>query len=46
LSLACELAKAHNGNLELVRSDREWTEFRLRLRTEKVEVLRAETALA
>ena len=31
LSIACELAKAHGGELKLVRSDREWTEFRLRL---------------
>ncbi|MEY2500644.1 MAG: two-component system, OmpR family, sensor kinase [Verrucomicrobiota bacterium] len=46
LSLACELAKAHAGNLELVRSDREWTEFRLRLPAQKVEVPRAEAALA
>lgn len=31
LSLACELTKAHGGQLDLVRSDSEWTEFRLRL---------------
>jgi len=31
LSVASELAKAHGGELELVRSDREWTEFRLLL---------------
>jgi signal transduction histidine kinase len=31
LSIACELARAHGGELELVRSDSEWTEFRLRL---------------
>ncbi len=31
LSIACELARAHGGELELVRSDTEWTEFRLRL---------------
>lgn len=31
LSIACELARAHGGDLELVRSDAEWTEFRLRL---------------
>ena len=31
LAMACELAKAHGGRLELVRSDREWTEFRLSL---------------
>jgi signal transduction histidine kinase len=45
LSLACELAKAHGGNLELVRSDREWTEFRLRLPA-KIEVTRPEAVLA
>jgi signal transduction histidine kinase len=31
LSIACELTKAHGGDLELVRSDDEWTEFRLQL---------------
>jgi signal transduction histidine kinase len=31
LSVACELAKAQDGRLELVRSDREWTEFQLSL---------------
>jgi signal transduction histidine kinase len=31
LSVACELAKAHGGALELVRSDAEWTEFKLLL---------------
>jgi signal transduction histidine kinase len=31
LSIACELTKAHGGDLDLVRSDAEWTEFRLRL---------------
>ena len=31
LSIASELAKALNGELKLVRSDTEWTEFRLRL---------------
>ncbi|HMG03977.1 MAG TPA: ATP-binding protein [Chthoniobacterales bacterium] len=31
LSIACELAKAHHGELTLVSSDKEWTEFRLRL---------------
>lgn len=31
LSIASELAKAHRGDLTLVRSDKEWTEFRLRL---------------
>lgn len=31
LSIAWELAKAHGGELKLVRSDEDWTEFRLRL---------------
>jgi len=31
LSIASELTKAHGGELELARSDSEWTEFRLRL---------------
>jgi two-component system sensor histidine kinase TctE len=31
LSIARELAAAHGGELVLVRSDTEWTEFRLRL---------------
>jgi signal transduction histidine kinase len=31
LSIACELTNAHGGELELVRSDSEWTEFLLRL---------------
>jgi signal transduction histidine kinase len=31
LSLARELATAHGGELTLIRSDAEWTEFRLRL---------------
>jgi two-component system heavy metal sensor histidine kinase CusS len=31
LAVAGELAKAHGGNLDLVRSNREWTEFRLSL---------------
>ena len=31
LTTACELAKAHGGELELIRSDAEWTEFKLSL---------------
>lgn len=31
LSIASELTKAHDGCLELIRSDTQWTEFRLRL---------------
>jgi len=34
LSVACELAKANDGDLALVRSDAEWTEFCLRLPVE------------
>lgn len=36
LSVACELAKAHGGDLGLVRSDGEWTEFRLWLPRQRV----------
>jgi signal transduction histidine kinase len=32
LSIACELTKGLGGSLELIRSDSEWTEFRLRLK--------------
>jgi signal transduction histidine kinase len=32
LSLASELTKAHGGSLDLVRSDSQWTEFRLLLK--------------
>ncbi|HKP92971.1 MAG TPA: ATP-binding protein, partial [Chthoniobacterales bacterium] len=46
LSIACELAKAHGGRLELVRSDKEWTEFRLTLPGARVEAPQAEAALA
>ena len=46
LSLACELAKAHSGNLELVRSDREWTEFRLSLPAHQAALARPQAALA
>lgn len=35
LSLAHELARAHGGSLELLRSDEEWTTFRLTLRLAK-----------
>jgi signal transduction histidine kinase len=45
LSIACELAKAQNGQLELVRSDQEWTEFRLTLPGARVEARTPETAL-
>jgi signal transduction histidine kinase len=40
LSIACELAKAQGGDLELVRSDAEWTEFRLRLPNEPAAKIR------
>jgi signal transduction histidine kinase len=42
LSVACELAKAHGGGLELVRSDAEWTEFRLSLPHQRVNVSQRE----
>jgi signal transduction histidine kinase len=46
LSIACELAKAHGGHLDLIRSDREWTEFRLSLPGARVPATRPEAALA
>lgn len=46
LSIACGLAKAHGGKLELVRSDREWTEFRLLLPVNRVCIAHREPALA
>src|SRR2546423_8107069 len=46
LSIAAELAKAHGGRLELVRSDREWTEFRLTLPRVRVETTQPEAMLA
>jgi signal transduction histidine kinase len=46
LSVACELAKAHGGQLKLVRSDREWTEFRLSLPRHHVEAWQSEAVLA
>ena len=46
LSLACELSKAHGGQLELIRSDREWTEFRLWLPRGRVEAAKPEAVLA
>jgi signal transduction histidine kinase len=46
LTIACELAKAHGGELELVRSDREWTEFRLSLPRGRVEASQPEVVLA
>jgi signal transduction histidine kinase len=46
LTIAGELAKAHGGRLELVRSDREWTEFRLTLPRGCVETARPQMALA
>jgi signal transduction histidine kinase len=45
LTVAGELAKAHGGNLELVRSDRECTEFRLSLPREQRNVTRSHAAL-
>jgi signal transduction histidine kinase len=46
LSIAAELSKAHGGRLELVRSDREWTEFRLSLPRHRVEAAKTEAVLA
>jgi two-component system heavy metal sensor histidine kinase CusS len=46
LTIASELAKAHDGRLELVRSDREWTEFRFSLPRARVEVPEPEATLA
>jgi signal transduction histidine kinase len=46
LTIACELTKAHDGRLELVRSDREWTEFRVTLPRGPVKAERPEAALA
>lgn len=46
LTVACELSKAHGGQLELVRSDREWTEFRLSLPRQRAEAARPEPVLA
>jgi two-component system heavy metal sensor histidine kinase CusS len=46
LSIAWELTKAHGGRLELVRSDREWTEFRLSLPRVRVEAAQPEAILA
>jgi signal transduction histidine kinase len=46
LNIACELAKAHGGGIELVRSDREWTEFRLWIPRGRVEAAKPEAVLA
>jgi two-component system heavy metal sensor histidine kinase CusS len=46
LNIACELAKAHGGGIELMRSDREWTEFRLWLPRGRVEAAKPEAVLA
>jgi two-component system heavy metal sensor histidine kinase CusS len=46
LTIACELAKAHDGHLELVRSDKEWTEFQLSLPRGPVPAVQPEAALA
>ena len=46
LSVAGELAKAHGGKLELVRSDGEWTEFRLSLPRHRVNLAQPEAVLA
>jgi signal transduction histidine kinase len=46
LSVASELARAHGGDLALVRSDREWTEFRLSLPHHRGRLSESETSLA
>ena len=46
LSIAWELAKAHGGRLQLVRSDREWTEFRFSLPRVRVEASPPDAILA
>jgi two-component system heavy metal sensor histidine kinase CusS len=46
LTVAGELAKAHGGHLDLVRSDREWTEFRLSLPIHRVDAINRERILA
>jgi signal transduction histidine kinase len=46
LSVASELARAHGGELALVRSDSEWTEFRLSLPRPRVCIAPPEPALA
>ncbi len=45
LSIACELAKAQGGRLELFRSDEEWTEFRVTLPGVRIEARQRESAL-
>ena len=45
LAVACELAKAHDGKLELIRSDREWTDFRLSLPIHHPGIVKHEPAL-
>jgi signal transduction histidine kinase len=45
LSIAWELAKAHSGELKLVRSDSEWTEFCLRLPRQKVSISRRQDTI-
>jgi signal transduction histidine kinase len=46
LAVASELAKAHGGKLDLVRSDREWTEFRLLLPIHHADTAKREGVLA
>jgi signal transduction histidine kinase len=44
LNIARELARAHGGDLELVRSDGEWTEFALKLPAAEAPVLELSSA--
>jgi signal transduction histidine kinase len=46
LAVASELAKAHGGGLDLVGSDREWTEFRLLLPIHPTGAVKRESVLA
>jgi two-component system heavy metal sensor histidine kinase CusS len=46
LAVASELAKAHGGGLDLARSDREWTEFRLSLPIHHADAVKREGVLA
>jgi len=46
LAVASELAQAHGGQLNLVSSDRQWTEFRLLLPVHSVDALKREGVLA
>lgn len=46
LSIASELTRAHGGELDLVRSDSEWTEFRLRFPRRSVSLSHPASAIS